>query len=155
MKRLFVTFTCLLLSFGVMSQEQNSMLVFLKDGTQLTFYIETSPRITFSDKNLKVVSTVTTAEIARENILRFEFASTPFLSVDKVSCNNDFSIEGNFVVVNSLAPNAQVQVYTINGSLIFTSSADSNGIAGLQFSDYPSGIYIIRYNDNSIKFIKK
>ena len=155
MKRLFITFSCLLFSFGVMSQEKNNMLVFLKDGTQLSFHIEASPRITFSDKNLKIVSTAAAAEIARDNILRFEFMSMPLSSVNKISDNSNFSIEGNSVIVSPLAPGTQVQVYTLNGSLISTSDAGSNGIVNLQFSDYPSGIYIIRYNDNSIKFIKK
>ena len=68
------------------------MLVFLKDGTQLSFHIEASPRITFSDKNLKIVSTAAAAEIARDNILRFEFMSMPLSSVNKISDTSNFSI---------------------------------------------------------------
>jgi hypothetical protein len=48
-----------------------------------------------------------------------------------------------------------VNVYSVDGRIVMSEKVDSNGLALIQLHTIPPGIYLLNYNDITIKFIRR
>jgi hypothetical protein len=59
------------------------------------------------------------------------------------------------VSFSGLTPNSSVQLFTVSGELLRSSATMSDGTATLNIEDLSAGVYIVRNENSSYKFIKK
>ena len=109
---------------------------------------------------VKIVSSTDEAEIKRTLVDKFEFVDkvpTGIESVEEVEdeiANGRFELTQNSIRVEGLAQGCVVRLYSISGQIIASAAADDNGSVTLSLDAMSSRIYLVNYNDITIKFIK-
>lgn len=162
MKKLFFAFMLFLFSVSMYAQKKNVLGVFMNDGTAVCFYLSEQPLVTFVDDNVKIVSASEEAMIKRSLVKRFEFLDAiPAGIEDVIEEENNGSVRENVeftaetIHVSGLGAGRKVQVFSLNGILLMTGVAGNDGNVTFSLDSLSPGIYVINYNETTIKFIKR
>ena len=161
MKKLLLTF--FLLSFPALffANGKNVLSLLMKDGTTVYFFLEEKPMITFVNDDVSVVCDSEEVTVKRSLVDHFEFVTELPSGIEEVEeTENEVSTERielthNVIQICGLVPGGKVQLYSINGQALHSSTANGAGIAILSIASLPEGIYIVNYNEQTIKFIKR
>ena len=139
---------------GTFADSVRFLVVNAKDGTKTTFWLAEEPKISFSNGELKIVSSSRTFSLSLADIQNYAFEeeSTGIADVLK---EGSIKLENGFVVFNGLATGSKVAVYMQDGKLFKEVKADSNGFAIIGLSGLPKGILILKSNKTSIKVINR
>lgn len=152
-------FAIMLISFSAISFAQNKevLSILMKDGSQVCFLLAEKPLITFAGDDVKVVSDTDEATIKRTLVDRFEFVAempTYVEDVEEKIAREQFELTRNVVHINGLNPGCKVQLFSINGQMVLSVVANENGSVTISIDSLPSGIYLVNYNEITVKFIK-
>ncbi len=134
------------------------LTVHLKDGSQQDILLDERPTISFDKSSLTVSTTGVEFEIS--NIAKFTFydktKSTPS-SIDEayVSERPTVRVSDTEVSFLNVGQNARVDVYNISGQKVFMGNSTVDNNISVDWSSFPSGIYIFRINKYSFKIMKK
>ena len=143
------------------ASEKKVLGIFMTDGTSISFYLNEQPTVKFVGDNVKVSSVSEEAIIARTLVERFTFLDKMPTSIEEIEIDNNRSVHNNLeiseeaVSIGGLAGDGQVHLFTLKGKKILTTTADGEGNASLSLESLPAGIYLINYNNTTIKFIKR
>ena len=134
--------------------------VWLKDGRIIGYPVEEEPLVEIGDELLTLTTKNATVGYAYESVLKFTFEDA---SVDNpvteiampavAPMQMNFNAEG--VSLSGLIPSSQVSIYDMQGVLVATQSADSEGFVYLSTSRYPHGVYIVKTEKSNYKILKK
>lgn len=161
MRKLLFTFFLFVFSASAFAQGQDVLGLFMKDGTSVYFLLEEKPNITFVNEDVKVVSASNEATVKRTLIDRFEFVAEIPTGIEDVeegeenAVRDRFELTGNAVCVSGLLSGCRVQLFSLNGQVIMSAVAGDNGCVTLSLETLPAGIYLVNYNETTIKFIKR
>lgn len=162
MKKILFTFVFLLLLLvSAHAGERSVLSVLMKDGTNVCFFLSEQPIVKFVGDDVKIVSTTQEATILRTLVDCFEFLDKMPTSIEipKIADNeftrDNVEIRDNAVSVSGLLAQGVVRLFSIKGQLLASVVADDNGRADLSLESLPVGIYLIHYNEATIKFIKR
>ena len=151
-------FAIMLISFSAISFAQNKevLSILMKDGSQVCFLLAEKPLITFAGDDVKVVSDTDEAVIKRENVEKFEFIEELPSSVGNVDeqVRENFELAGNVIHVSGLESGCKVLLYKVNGELVMSAVANDGGAAVISIDALSKGVYLVNYNETTIKFIK-
>ena len=89
---------------------------------------------------------------------KFEFVDeipTSVNEVEKEVAADRFELTGNSICIEGLAPGCAARLYSIRGEMLVSAVADDNGSLTLSFESLPSGVYVVNYNETTIKFMKR
>ena len=157
MKKLLLLFLLFTFSLLAYSQEKNVLGILMKDGTSAYFLLEEKPLITFVDEDVCIVSETDKAVIKRTLVDHFEFTDKMPTGIEDVKdkvANGKFELAGNVIHLSGLASGCKVQVFSINGQAVSSAVANEQGAVVIPIDSLPSGIYLVNYNEITIKFIK-
>lgn len=161
MKKILLTFACFLFLFSAHAGERSVLSVLMKDGTNVCFYLSEQPVVRFVGGDVKIVSTAQEATVLRTLVDHFKFLDKMPTDIDNPEVgDNEFTrdnveIRDNAVSVSGLLAQGVVRLFSIKGQLLASVVADDNGRADLSLESLPVGIYLIHYNEATIKFIKR
>lgn len=161
MKKILFAFTFFLLSVASHAGERSVLSVLMKDGTNICFYLNERPLITFVDEDVMIVSDTEEATIPRVSVERFEFLDAMPTSIEDVEMTDDkttvshVELSDNGVSINGLKTDSQVRLYTLSGKQLASATASIDGCAYLSLQSLPAGIYLITYNQTTFKFLKR
>lgn len=142
------------------AQKEKTLNVLMKDGTSVYFFLKELPIATFADDVVKIVSSTNEATIKRTLVEKFEFVdkqlpeTNDIEDIEEVIKNDRFEITDNAIRVEGLESGCVVRLYSINGQAIMSAVADDNGCVTLSLDALSSGIYLVNYNEITIKFIR-
>ena len=158
MKKLLLSL--LLLTFSVLSfaQKKDVLSIFMKDGTSVYFLLKEKPLITFENTDVKVVSSTDEAVLERSQVDHFEFVNETPTAIEDVEEELDrekFELTRNAIHLSGLTPSCKVQLFSIGGQSILVTSANENGAVTISIDSLQAGIYLVNYNEITIKFIKQ
>ena len=154
MKKCKILFLLLLLiSIGVSAQERQALVVEMRDGSNVSFLLKEKPTITFTGKLMSIVSASSSSEIKRADVKQCYFAAVS-TSVEEVVCEAQADVSGNSVALSGLPANADVTVYSANGVQVLSEKA-VDGCCTISLDSLPNALYIVNYNNTSIKILKK
>ena len=158
MKKLL--FSLLLLTFSALTfaQKKDVLGIFMKDGTSVYFLLAEKPLITFENSDVKVVSSTDEAILVRSQVDRFEFVADVPTDVEDVQEEVErekFELTRNAIHLSGLTPGCKVQLFSIGGQSILATAANENGAVTISIDSLPAGIYLVNYNEITIKFIKQ
>lgn len=155
LKRIFIAMMLSALPIlGVFADSVRFLVVNAKDGTKTTFGLAEEPKISFSNGELKIVSSSRTFSLSLADIQNYAFEEKSTGIADVLKDGN-VKLENGFVVFNGLASGSKVAVYKHDGKLVKEGKADSNGFAIIDLSGLPKGILILKSNKTSIKVINR
>lgn len=140
------------------AEKPTHFILCLKDGRQVGFLLEHTPRVVNGDGFI-------TVECQNEKI------EYPFADIDRYTMGIDnsqsaiinaekdkrgvFSNAFGKIVMNGFKPGAKIIVSNINGAMVSSSQINSHGYGEIDLSTYPNGIYIVNADNQNFKFIKK
>ena len=143
------------------AQKKDVLGIFMKDGTSVYFLLEEKPLITFENSDVKVVSSTDEAVLERSQVARFEFVAeipTGIEDIEEVEekiAREKFELTRNAIHLSGLTPGCKVQLFSIGGQSILATAANENGAVTISTDSLPAGIYLVNYNEITIKFIKQ
>lgn len=161
MKNILFAFILFCLSASVSAQEKSVLSVLMNDGTNVCFYLSEQPVVTFVEDAVKIVSDTEEALIERALVNRFEFLAEMPTGIEDVeeleekSARESFELAGNVIITSGLSAGCVVKLYSINGQVLLSAVAGEDGKATLLLDSFSQGIYIVNYNETTIKFIKR
>lgn len=151
MKRILsiLAFISFLLLPARASEKVNFLVVSLADGTYANFALAEKPTVGYAANTLHITATEQTVDINVADVQKFEFRSEPATAVDHLRLNGG-TADGKACFTN-LKPGTKVSVVTANGQQVASEKADENGIAAVDLSVLPAGVYIVSTPTTSIK----
>lgn len=134
---------CLLLSsvFLVQAFSQNTLNLFLKNGSSLSFVFTDKPVICYSADSLFMRTEHTHIEYPISELDRITFTN----SEDKPESINYYLADET----------SSVTIFDISGRIISTYEDDGNHTLDISLTGLENGIYIIRQGDKSYKITKQ
>ena len=141
------------------ANEKNVLNIIMKDGTSVYFLLAEKPYITFRNDEMKIVSDTDEALVKRTLVERFEFVDEMPTGIEDVEEQDEqlrakFRLDGDAVYITGLESGSKVVLYAMDGRVVNSSVAAADGCVTLSLNNLPSGIYIVKYNETAIKFIK-
>lgn len=159
MKKILLTFMLFAFAATMFANGKDVLSVLMKDGTSVYFLLAEKPYITFQNDEMKIVSDTDEALVKRTLVERFEFINEIPTGIEDVEEEDEqlranFKLDGDAVYITGLASGSKVVLYAMDGRVVNSSVAAADGCVTLSLNTLPSGIYIVKYNDTAIKFIK-
>ena len=144
-----------LLSGFMYAQEELALCLSMRDGSSVSFFLNEKPQITFVADSVKVVSSAASAKVKRSEVLDIKFKMETTNSIEEISKKGTFEIDGDFIRVANLKPACEVKVYSVEGRVVMSQDADDSGSVIIPLTSLSQGIYLLNYNELTIKFIKQ
>lgn len=155
MRKIRLTIFLLLMLISPYAMAQNNLVVYLNDGSSATFPLQENPEITFAGENFKVISSTATIELPRSDVKDFRFEKGEDTAIEQLAKDNtSITSEGDNIIIAGLADNSVVKVFNTSGQTVVTTRATGSNCS-ISLSRLTNGIYIINYNNKSIKILKK
>lgn len=159
MKKILLTFMLFSFAATMFANGKDVLSVLMKDGTSVYFLLAEKPYITFQNDEMKIVSDTDEALVKRTLVERFEFVNEIPTGIEDVEEQDEqlranLKLDGDAVYITGLASGSKVVLYAMDGRVVNSSVAAADGCVTLSLNTLPSGIYIVKYNDTAIKFIK-
>lgn len=132
------------------------LVVWKADQTKVTYDLEEKPVTTFQGANLVITTDKMTVSYPLKDLLRYTFEEV-VSSVDTPAANHGIIVRqsDNDMTFVNLATGANIQVYDSSGQLLQSSVAEGMEPVTLSFGERPKGVYIIKVDDVSYKFLRK
>ncbi|MBR5689155.1 MAG: T9SS type A sorting domain-containing protein [Prevotella sp.] len=159
--RLWLLSLLLLTVSGLRAAEDEVLLrVSLMDGSEVLFSLEEKPEVTFDDESVFIQSTASSATYQIDHVVEMNFVEKDPVVTKKeempdVSAKILFRILGDLVKVVGNNLSSEVSVFTADGRSVEVPVDYSNNEINVRLGSLPCGIYIIKTNQQSFKFIKK
>lgn len=155
MKKLYILMLISILSISATAQEKHRLVIEKNDNTTESIYFEALSRITFSNGN--VVMEQQDGNIISNDMADITRIATYAGNTNISSVNDDKElihyISSDEIAVNTHA-GATIEIFSVSGSLILTThqGADNGTIS---IASFPKGIYLLRSNGKTTKFLKR
>ncbi|MBR5918419.1 MAG: T9SS type A sorting domain-containing protein [Prevotella sp.] len=159
--RLWLLSLLLLTVSGLRAAEDEVLLrVSLMDGSEVLFSLEEKPEVTFDDESVFIQSTASSATYQIDHVVEMNFVEKDPVVTKKeempdVSAKILFRILGDLVKVVGNNLSSEISVFTADGRLVEVPVDYSNNEINVRLGSLPRGIYIIKTNQQSFKFIRK
>lgn len=146
---------CTLFFSSVIIHASNfEFVVWTKSGEQITYKLNTKPKITNAIDALILSTTESVIEYPKSHISKFTLKS----GFSNIDCNIKSDVITQFqnhILLTNLQPGATVRVSDFNGRILFCQIVYESEAFEIPISEFPKGIYIISVNTLTYKFIKK
>ena len=155
MKKLFLLLFVFLISGMAYAQKDRVLSLSMYDGTSVTFFLKDKPRVTFEGDYVEVVAETSQSKIKRSDVAEIKFLyEEDNAGIDETKVNETVGIGNEYVFVGNLQTGCSVKVLSVDGRLVIDEAADENGSVTISLSALSAGIYILNYNNTTIKFIR-
>lgn len=144
-------------------ENTQSLVVWLKDGSQVRFALDTNPRTKFfPDRGrIRIQYSLYGGNdyywLEMADVLRYTYegiaTSVPTLKGTTEQMLVNF--ENNTLVLHRLREGAMIQIYASDGRMVSSHRALGTSALHLSFAGYPSGMYIVKAQQQTFKIIKR
>lgn len=134
------------------------VIVELSSGGIIEIALANNPKIVFDGKKIKITSTKDNAEYAPSDILKVKVGEVDATDTGIIGIQEEkgqIKSEGGFVRLTGFPANEAISVFSINGALVGSFRTDTNGLCSIDLSNLPSGIFIIKTKNESIKITRR
>ena len=143
----------MLLFVGMTAFAQSALVVELRDGSSATFLLAEKPRVTFAGEQMDIVSLSASMEINRRDVKNWHFSALP-TSIDNAAVDAKAMLEENNLVISGITEETTITLYTVSGAVVKRSTV-INGNCTIPLDDLTVGLYLVKYNNTTFKFLKK
>ena len=156
MKKLIMKFIpvvlLIFLSSPTYSQEREVLHVWMNDGTETAFTLNTHPVVTFSNEKMVITSDEQTFEFPFNIVSRFTYSVDDFSSIEEVKMN--LKRNGEYVTLPEGTTKKDVSVYTTDGRPMPVKPIEYGQRTILDFSTLPKGIYVVKAKNKTFKMTR-
>lgn len=131
------------------------MVVETNEGKKVSFFFDQKPELSFSGENVEIVSTAENVLYPMSDVAQIYFEQISLGVNDATLGGTSFHFTDGQIMVNGLAPDSVIAVYSANGTLCLQGRADGDGNAVLSTETLSGGMYIVQTSKVNCKIIKK
>lgn len=156
-KRLLLLMLIAMQSVALMAQEAHPQLVvWLKGGEKAYFNLDKLPETSFGDGLLTIKSSTSTVSYQLANVLRYTYLNVQSTGIDDMPSAYGVKISelGEAVTFRSLKPGTIVRLYSLGGMLLDEHTAQDAQPLTITLRSYPSGAYVVKAANETIKMLK-
>ncbi|MBQ7634941.1 MAG: T9SS type A sorting domain-containing protein [Bacteroidaceae bacterium] len=138
-------------------QATQQLVVWLTDGTKVYHDLADEPTTTFAGGALYINSATVAVSYPIERVLRYTYegvmtaVAAPIVNPGEVR----FTQGSDQMAFDGLAAGTRIDIYSPDGKLLRTQTAEQGQTAVVSFTGMPQGIYIVKAGDASYKFLKR
>lgn len=133
-----------------------NLVVWSKTGGQVAYALVEEPKLTFTEANLIITTESVEVKFPIDDIRRITYEASDYSAIRDIETDKiSFSVNGELLVFPSLKANSTVSLFLLNGTPLFRKTVQTAGEYSLQISNLNAGVYIVRVNGITYKFIKK
>ena len=143
--------------FSFAQDKVPGIIVELSSGTKVEYRLSNNPKFVFDGQTITLTADgvkveYTPSELAKVTTGEVENAT----GIEELrSQQGDIKVEAGFVRLNGFGAGEAVRVYSVGGNLVATHYVESDGSLVIPISSLPSGISIIKTNQQTIKITRK
>lgn len=149
----------LFLSVNIQAADKVSgVIVELSSGGTIEIALDNNPKMVFDGKKVKITSMKDNAEYEPSDILKVKVGEVDAADTGIIGIQDEkgqIKTEGGFVRLTGFSANETISVFSINGALVNTFRTDANGSCTIDLKILPSGISIIKIQNESIKITRR
>jgi hypothetical protein len=142
----------------VKNDSENPILVVWKaDGTKAYYELNDMPETTFEDGKLVIRTQSATVEYPMSEVLRYTYDGVGTNGVSKARGLHGAMVkrELNSVTIVNLKEDSQVQLFNSEGTLLDTKTSNGEEPVVISVANQPNGVYMVKYESQTIKLIKQ
>ncbi len=153
---LSLLFACLALSASAADENKQALVLTLKNGETVAWFLETQPKVSFSASELLLEAESTTVTYPLEEVGNYTFAmrTTGIHSIEK-GTQGTVSVTQSEVRFAGMQAGTVASVYSADGRRLQTVSIASDGTAVISLAALSAGTYIINYGVSTCKILKQ
>ena len=139
-------------------------VTWLNDGSRYAYALDEHPVVTYSNGELLLETHTQQVSYLADEVRKFTFSlsdiscegeNPPAVSVSSLEYQQQFSLQQGDIYFGGCRAGSPISIYTLDGKLLQTVTADANGNARLVTGTYPGGVYIIKTETITHKIIKR
>lgn len=142
----------------IKNDSENPILIVWKaDGTKVYYELNDMPETTFEEGKLVIRTQSATVEYPMPEILRYTYDGVGTKGVSKARGLHQALVkrEQNSVTIVNLKEGSVVQLFNSEGMLIDTKTSNGEEPVVMSVANQPNGVYLVKYDSQTIKLIKK
>ncbi len=153
--KLAILFSCIHL-IALAGEVKSALVIWTKDGNKVVYALAEKPKITFSDKEILLMTPDINVSFPLSNLNRFTFLNSDEVAITNI-INDDpvINMDKDQLVFQSLKENSIVAIWSLNGTEILRKTVHKTGCYSFYIGNLPNGVYIVSLNGLNYKLIKK
>ena len=145
--------------FALAAQAQARLVVWEKGGGKVVYQLSEQPTTMFPQGKLIIRTNTATVSYHLENVLRYTYEGVDNTLAEGISLQYEEALvqidrTGQQVTFRGLRPGATVSLYSTNGMLLEQQRAGAAATVTLAVSSHPSGVYIVKTGNQTIKLTR-
>lgn len=149
--------TLAMLAFALIAQAAGPQLVvWLKGGEKAYFDLAKLPETSFADGLLTIKSSTSTVSYQLTNVLRFTYENVKSTGIEELPSAYSVKISelGESITFRNLKSGTIVKLYSLGGMLLEQHAAKDSEPLTITLKNYPSGVYVVKAANETIKMLK-
>ncbi len=136
--------------------EEQAMVLHLKDGSQVAYFLSSSPKLTFADSQLTLKTVLAEVSYPTAALARYCFEMKSPTKIGEIE-NGQKAVrfEGNEIRVSGFPAGQQLEVYATDGRKVASQPVGANGNATVSLQALPVGVYLIHHGVSTYKVEKR
>ena len=132
------------------------LVVWLKNGEKAYFDLNTLPETSFGGGKLTIKSSTTTISYQIGDVLRYTYDDNGASGIEEQSSAYSLKIseDGEDITFRNLKPGIIVKLYSLGGVLLEQRTADGAAPLTITLRNRPSGVYVVKADNETIKLMK-
>lgn len=145
----------LLAMFTNQTANAQRLVIWQKDGSKVNYNLDEQPKTTFTKDDLVITTATATISYPLAKIQRYTYEGGTLSVRDIKEDGVSISHSGDHIVVKGLTSGKTVIVYRVDGTQLLTQRSDSSDRMTISLSSLPAGVYIIKADEITYKFLKR
>lgn len=131
------------------------LVIWQKDGSKVSYNLDEQPKTTFTADDLVITTATTTVNYPLSKIQRYTYEGAQ-LSVRNVKEQGiSISHDGNNIIVKGLPKGKSMTIHRIDGTQLLAKRSDGSARLTLSLNSLPAGVYVIKADEITYKFLKR
>lgn len=154
-KTIFTIIILLLALFNSKPLYAQRLVIWQKDGSKVSYNLDEQPKTTFTTEDLVITTTTITINYPLAKIQRYTYEGGSLSIRDVKADGISISYEGDNIIVKGLTMGKSVVVYSVDGKQLVAKRSDGSDRLILSLAKLPAGVYMIKADEITYKFLKR
>lgn len=132
-------------------ETREALVVTMRDGKTDHYFLFERPEVTYQGTTCKISSESFSTDYSMAEIEKAEIKFLEYTGIDSTELSTDFTVDLSDparVVMTGLEPGCSAFLYSIDGIMVASTVADTDGRAVITLESLPSAIYIVHTQTN-------
>ena len=147
---------CLAATVTWAQSDSPQLVVWLKGGEKAYFDLDKLPETSFGDGLLTIKNSTSTVSYQLTNVLRYTYENVQSTGIEKLPSAYAVKISerGESITFRNLKPGTIVRLYSLGGLLLEQYTAKDSEPLTITLQNHPSGVYVVKAANETIKMLK-